>query len=291
MGSIYEVDADLFLPTPFSKFLTQSIVADGFPFLQDVIEPATYKIHEHLARSHYKNPENGLDCAFQIAHNTTSHYFQWMQDRPAMDAMFNNHMTATHAGLSHWTDPHKFPLEERLIKGASTDPEAVFFVDVGGGNGHDIQELCRQYPRLEARIILQEQASVIADLASKNLDPRIHPIEHNFFQKQPIKGARAYHMHRIVHDWPDSKCHEILTQLRNAMVKGYSKLLLYEMVIPDRGAQGTSTGLDLLMMSLFAACERTNQGWKTLLEGAGFRIVKIWPIEPASESLIEAELA
>lgn len=98
-------------------------------------------------------------------------------------------------------------------------------------------------------------------------------------------------MHRIMHDWPDSKCHEILTNLKSAMTPGYSKLLLYEMVIPDRGAQGNSTGLDIIMMSLFAACERTTHGWKSPLEGAGFKIVKVWPTEPASESLIEAELA
>ena len=94
-----------------------------------------------------------------------------------------------------------------------------------------------------------------------------------------------------MHDWPNSKCLEILTNLRSAMTKGYSSLLLYDMVIPDRGAQGTSTGLDLIMMSLFASCERTEKGWKDLLDTAGFRILKIWTIDPMSESLIEAEIA
>ena len=94
-----------------------------------------------------------------------------------------------------------------------------------------------------------------------------------------------------MHDWPDNKCHEILTNLKSAMVKGYGKLLLYEMVIPARGAQGNGTGLDLIVMSLFASCERTEKRWKSLLGDAGFKILKIWPLDPASESLTEAELA
>lgn len=97
-------------------------------------------------------------------------------------------------------------------------------------------------------------------------------------------------MHRILHDWPDNKCLEILKNLASAMIKGYSKLLVYDFVIPDKGAQGNSTGLDITMMSLFGSSERTEQAWNTLLESAGLKIVKIWPVEPASESLIEAEL-
>ena len=106
------------------------------------------------------------------------------------------------------------------------------------------------------------------------------------------KGAKAYYLHRIMHDWNDEKSLEILLSIKSAMVKGYSKLLIYDMVIPDRGAQATSTGLDIIMMTLFGTSERTEQGWKKLLEDmAGFRILKIWPVEPASESLIEAEIA
>ena len=94
-----------------------------------------------------------------------------------------------------------------------------------------------------------------------------------------------------MHGWPDSKGLELLTKLRTAMVKGYSRLLLYEMVIPNRGASGNSTGLDIILMSLFAAGERTERSWHSLLQKAGFKILKIWPIEPAAESLIEAEIA
>ena len=230
-----------------------------------------------------------------------------MQEHPKLYQMFNNHMTATHAGLSSWMDDHAFPFAVNLLEGASTETDAVFFVDIGGGNGHDVSELCRRHPEISNRMVLQDQANVVENV--KSLDPRIEVMGHNFFEEQPIKGrcfeiewqqtsnakcsegARAYFMHRVLHDWPDDKCRDILAKTKVAMTKGYSKLLLNEMVVPDTGAPGNSTGIDLLMMSLFSARERTEQGWRTLLDGAGLRIVKIWHVQAEAESLIEAEIA
>ena len=40
-------------------------------------------------------------------------------------------------------------------------------------------------------------------------------------------------MHAVLHDWSDSKVKEILMNLKTGMVKGYSMLLINEMVIPD----------------------------------------------------------
>ena len=106
----------------------------------------------------------------------------------------------------------------------------------------------------------------------------------------PSLGARAYYMHSCLHDWPDPKAQEILSALKPGMKKGYSKLLINENVIPDKDADWVSTGLDMVMMVNCSSKERTEQNWHTLLESAGFRILKIWMYEPGTESLIEAEL-
>ena len=97
-------------------------------------------------------------------------------------------------------------------------------------------------------------------------------------------------MRTVLHDWPDSKAKDILENVGHGMIKGYSKLLINEIVIPDQGAHWLSTALDMVMMANFSACERTEEDWRTLLASAGFRIVKIWTHEPGSESLIEAVL-
>ena len=98
-------------------------------------------------------------------------------------------------------------------------------------------------------------------------------------------------MRSILHDWPDEKCAEILANLKPAMTPKYSKLLINEYVIPDTGAHWISTALDMLMMATFSSRERSEQNWRRILEGVGFRIIKIWSPEPGAESLIEAEVA
>ena len=98
-------------------------------------------------------------------------------------------------------------------------------------------------------------------------------------------------MGSVLHDWTDEKCAEILANLKPAMTPKYSKLLINEYVIPDTGAHWISTALDILMMAVYSSAERSEQNWRRMLEGVGFRITKIWTPEPGTESLIEAELA
>ena len=104
-------------------------------------------------------------------------------------------------------------------------------------------------------------------------------------------GARAYYMHSVLHDWPDDVCERILANVKNAMERGYSKLLINENVIPDVQAHWEATALDMMMLALFASKERTAAQWKHLLEKrAGLKIVKIWGVGNGVESLIECEL-
>ena len=75
------------------------------------------------------------------------------------------------------------------------------------------------------------------------------------------------------------------------MEKGYSKLLINELVVPDKAATWSVTSMDWLMLALGAVRERTESDWRDLLESVGLKTVKIWTWEQGTESLIEAELA
>ncbi len=99
-------------------------------------------------------------------------------------------------------------------------------------------------------------------------------------------------MHSTLHDWSDTKCVEILARVKEAMTPGYSRLLINENVIPLRNAQWEATALDMMMMMLLSSCERTEAGWRDLLEKqAGLRIIKIYTVRNGVESIIECELA
>lgn len=74
------------------------------------------------------------------------------------------------------------------------------------------------------------------------------------------------------------------------MTKGYSKLFIYDIVIPPTGASISQTTMDVQMMSLLSSSERTKSQWEDLLEEAGFHIIRFWPDPQEYEMLIEAEV-
>ena len=116
---------------------------------------------------------------------------------------------------------------------------------------------------------------------------------HDFFTPQPVHGARAYYLHSVLHDWPDLNASQILDNLRPALKKGYSKLLINELVVLDTISSSSPqvTSFDLAMLGLCAAHERTESMWRALLEQAGFHVVKVWTNDASVESIIEAEIA
>jgi len=216
--------------------------------------------------------------------------FAYMQAHPPMGPQFNHHMGGYRQGRPAWMDADFFPVQDRLVKGARSDAEAVLIVDVGGSIGHDLAEFATKHSSAPGRLVLQDLPAVLGQIAS--LDGRIERMGYDFFTEQPVKGARAYYMHSVLHDWPDDTCMSILANVKNAMESGYSKLLINENVIPDVGAHWETTALDMMMLALFASKERTFRQWKHLLEErAGLKIVKVWGGGNGVESLIECELA
>lgn len=122
-------------------------------------------------------------------------------------------------------------------------------------------------------------------------DSGIEAMPHDFFAPQPIKGAKAYFLHSVLHDWPDDKCKEIVQHIAAAMEKGYSKLLINDNVMPDRGAHWVATGLNLFMMTVFTGNERKGAQWRSLLEDVGLKVNNMWLWEGGVEGVVEAELA
>ena len=72
------------------------------------------------------------------------------------------------------------------------------------------------------------------------------------------------------------------------MEPGYSKILIDDMVLPDKGAHWKKTSLDLFIMTLASAKERTESQWRALLTQAGLRITNIWSMLENDKSIIEA---
>lgn len=97
-------------------------------------------------------------------------------------------------------------------------------------------------------------------------------------------------MHAILHDWPDEMCIDILRNIAGAMEKGYSTLLLHEVVLLDGTPQALASASDLIMMIMFSARERSEQMFSNMVGKAGLKIKKVWTTPHKFEGIIECEV-
>ncbi|OIW28763.1 S-adenosyl-L-methionine-dependent methyltransferase [Coniochaeta ligniaria NRRL 30616] len=292
MGHLEEVAQDEYKLTNFAKSLSLDVIGDGYVALLGGIGRSPIEFFKFLRETKWQNPIDAAHTAMHASYNTDlPNCFEYLRSI-GMGPQTNHHMGGYRQGRLPWMHPTVYPVEKTLFADADTSPDATLVVDVAGGLGHDINEFKKYYPNHPGKLILQDLPVVIADV--KGLDTSIQLMPHDFLAEQPIKGARAYFMHSILHDWPDDVCIKILSRLADAMKPGYSKLLIFECVIPRTGAYWEATAGDILMMTQLSALERTEDHWRQLIEGSGLKlkITKFWSSGQSDiENLIECELA
>ncbi|MCJ1379113.1 hypothetical protein MMC17_002213 [Xylographa soralifera] len=280
-----EVDIETYIPTKISKTFAGELGIVNLNCFFDCMEYAWHKLPEFLQENRYQEPTDPLNLPFQMAFGVKEPIFAWIYKHPAYLAEFNTFMRLQRTGRANWLD--YYPLNEDF-ENCSDEKDSAMFLDIGGALGHEIEAIQNRYPKkIPGRMILQD-LPVNTDQVSKT--DTMEPMAHDFFTPQPVKGARIYYFRNVFHDYPDDKCGLILRHTTEAMKKGYSKLLINEFVVPNRGASSFMTYVDINIMSIMASKERTEQQWYDLLESAGLKIVKIWPMVEDSESIIEAVL-
>ena len=148
-------------------------------------------------------------------------------------------------------------------------------VDVGGGKGGLLAQLLVDEPGL--RGVLADRGDVVAEaaetLAQAGVADRCEIRAADFFVEVP-SGGDAYVLSNILHDWPDEDCLRILETVRAAMAPGARLWVLERVLDPDpprpASAQAELHLLDLNMLVLFGARERTRAEYAALLMRAGF---------------------
>lgn len=263
---------------------------------------ANLHLPAYMTQTKYATPNDVQSGVFQSAFKTGKNMFEHLTMHPPLGQQFNHHMGGYRLGRRSWMDSAAYPVQERLIQGMSVSPDTTILVDIGGSLGHDLREFAyvggpssnaftntrpsSKYPHEPGLLILQDLPEVIN--AIESLHPRIQSMEYDFFTEQPVKAARAYYLHSVLHDWPDNVCKCILNQVAGAMKPGYSKLLIHENIIPSKGADWEVTALDMMMATMLSSKERTEKEWYALLETPelGLKISGIWKVDGA-ECLIE----
>ncbi|KAF5241629.1 hypothetical protein FAUST_3703 [Fusarium austroamericanum] len=283
---VEETDQDMFKPTPFSY-----AIGDESTKVRASLEAASQhyiaagqSLPKYLAKIGYREPTSADDGNYVQSDPQGLNFFGRLQKSPEYYETFTGHMEAWTAWKTPWTKIYDLG---KLIDGA--DLSKPFVVDVGGNTGIDLSHVLRAIPDLPAgALILQDLPEIIQKV---HVDRKIKAQVHDFFKPQPAIRSRVYFMHAVFHDWPDAEATQILHHTKNAMTKGYSKLFIYDIVLPPKGASISQATMDVQMMSLLSSSERTKSQWENLLHGAGFHIVKFWSDPQQYEMLIEAEIA
>ncbi|KAI0477477.1 S-adenosyl-L-methionine-dependent methyltransferase [Xylariaceae sp. FL0804] len=286
LGIVKETSSEVYGATRVTKILREPAMLGMFQFMSSATTRSLANMPFYLEKTGFKHP-SGSPGPFQDAHKTADGLFPWLIKDPAMMANFQAFMSGQRGSRTQWFD--LLDVDAMLLADPATkDPEAALLVDVGGGGGHDIAEFYRRFPHVQGRLVLQDLPEVIDAIV--DLDGRIERVKHDFFEPQPVKGARCYYFRSILHDWPEADCIKILKHIAAAMKPGYSKILLSEWVMPASNTGLYAAAMDINMMALLNSLERTEAQWTHLLDAAGLKVVKFWSCGVDTEGIVEATL-
>ncbi|MCJ1400517.1 hypothetical protein MMC11_003723 [Xylographa trunciseda] len=284
-----ETDVETYTSTPISQAMTIPHILGGFQFLSAGATKSLAYLPEYLAMTHFRSV-NSFPGPFEYAmggdNSAKQGMFEWLISDPLMLANWHAFMSGRRGQRKQWYDI--FPADKIILEGASHGDDGTLLVDIGGGEGQDAESFRTKFPDVAGRVVVQDLPEVICTI--EKLDHRVMRMEHDFFMSQPVKDARAYYFRNIFHNWPDSSCLKILENTALAMKRGYSKLLMFEWVLPERDVPLFPALLDINLMALLSGMERTEAQWRKLLDSAGFEIVKFWKTSPDTEGMIEAVL-
>ncbi|EAW16452.1 putative O-methyltransferase [Aspergillus fischeri NRRL 181] len=269
---VAEIDSETYAPTPISNLYATSAYAAGFGMYGAIVDKLGC-FPEYLRETNYRNPADHENGIFQYCFRTNLTTFQWINQNPEVARDFNLFMTTRHA-QQHWSDT--YPVWKAISDGVTLDAQNPLVVDVGGGMGHDLQVLKTKLPSIrKGQLIVEDQASVIDAIPADMQDPDLQYVKYDFFTPQPVHGARVYLLKSIIHNWPDHKAVDILRNVASGMKRGYSKVWLFGAIVPDTNAPQMLAGLDIIMMVLLAAMERTKQHIAELLDKAGMVLTDV----------------
>ena len=149
-------------------------------------------------------------------------------------------------------------------------------VDVGGGPAALLAEILRSAPEL-AGVLMDREAAVPHarhHLDRNGVGDRAECVAGDFFVSVPA-GGDAYLLSRVLHDWEDRDAGRILATCRSAMEPGV-RLLVVEAILPERAGDAPAViRMDLHMLILLGARERTEAEFRNLLGAAGFTVQRV----------------
>ncbi|KAK8029829.1 O-methyltransferase [Apiospora rasikravindrae] len=285
-GFVAEKGDGLYGATPYTKQLSERTTIGTIEFLFDFYMPMQGKALGFLQETKYQNPSDPKHGILQHTYQTDKEAFPFLL-LPENKGLFDKAQTffeGDRGSRPSWVE--WFPVQEKLIRGYDT--QAPLLVDVAGGRGHDVTEFHQKFPHVTGKLILQDQQPVL-DTATE-LPACIEKAPIDFFKDIPIKCARIYFMKFVMHDYSDEDCLRILQNVKPAMTRDYSYLVINDFILPDVGCSLLAAQWDLMMMLSMSGLERTESQWKSLMGVAGLEVEGLYQPPGDGQGVILARL-
>ncbi|GAA4638726.1 hypothetical protein GCM10023196_097610 [Actinoallomurus vinaceus] len=196
-------------------------------------------------------------------------------------------------GLPPFEYLNQHPDQARIFHGAMAAgsswfdrvPEVINFkdvntvVDIAGGRGDLLRRILTASP--STRGVLFDQPAVIdaarETFKREGLLDRCELIDGDFTAEVP-PGGDLYVLSRILHDWSDDQCVDILTNCREAMPET-AVLAIIERPIPTDNRPSLAIAWDVHMsVNNIGGRERTVDEYRELLTSAGFYLIDERPL-------------
>lgn len=200
-------------------------------------------------------------------------FFEYLASHPEDAGIFNAAMNSgSSSSLSEILEAYDFS-------------QFRYIVDVGGGHGALLEGILSVHPQMKG--LLYDLPEVVAGatiLIDDAIADRYELRGGDFFEKVP-KGADAYILKGIIHDWNDTDALTILRNCRSA-IQPDGRLLLIEWVHEPSSGTDQDIFHDLMMLTLLGGRERTKSDFGELLKRADFSLEKVIPTS-GSQSILE----
>lgn len=150
--------------------------------------PVQVKTPDYLREHGYKSPTDNLNCPFQSAFATDLPFYDHLIQNQETLKAFNIFMAGKSGSRKPWIE--WFPVESQFLYTIpNAENDTTLLVDVGGGQGHDLERFLSKYPQTKGRLILQDLPNSLNTI--QQLSPGIHRMPHDFFTMQPVKGEES----------------------------------------------------------------------------------------------------
>ncbi len=258
---LVEPKADVWVPTDMGALLDRRSPSG-------MVEAAQHWGNEHYAAwaelaASLKTGEPAFDRVYGRP------FFNWLADDPAR-------LERYHAAMRSYAEHDYQCLHDHLpLAGVR------HVIDAGGGSGALIRQLLANRPHITGTLLDLPEVIASASVASL-ASPRLRLLGADIFSPWPCK-ADLIVLARVLHDWDDERARAVLREARRSLEPG-GHVALVEFIIEEARPNGAL--LDLNMLAICGARERTLGAWNELAAAVGFRVSRVDPLPTCGAVLI-----